>query len=451
MEKRKLRKLILFIAFLAFLVVVYFLARIYYPKEIQRLPFYAVLLLVDFYLWTSIRKKLKKAKPVTRKVLTVLYWFPLPLFLATTTLGMVLPIIKWQPALFTYIMGVVIMVYFSKLFVVVFLLLADIIKIAHFTFKFIRSKKRKIPFNQAAEKISRARFLENIGLAGGGILLSGMVVGVVKWAYDFKIRRETIHLPHLPGSFAGFRIVQISDLHLGSWASARPLQEAVEMVNSLDPDLVVFTGDLVNFTTDEALKFKKELVQIKAKHGIFAILGNHDYGDYINWPSPEAKQQNMNRLYKFYDQLGWKLLRNENQFVRKGQDQISLVGVENWGIYDRFPKYGDLEKALIGTDDSPVKILLSHDPTHWEYKVSVDYPEIDLTLSGHTHGFQFGVEFKNFKWSLAQLMYKYWAGLYSANSRPRTQYLYVNRGLGMIGYPGRVGILPEITEITLET
>jgi predicted MPP superfamily phosphohydrolase len=213
---------------------------------------------------------------------------------------------------------------------------------------------------------------------------------------------------------------------------------------------VLFTGDLVNSTTNEAIKFRESLRAIKAKERIYAVLGNHDYGDYVNWPDARSKQQNMEMLYDFYEGLGWKLLNNENDLLKRGEDEIAIVGVENWSKNKRFPAHGDVDKALDGTENTPVKILLSHDPTHWEHVVSKQRPDVDLTLSGHTHGFQFGVEFKGFKWSLAQYMYKYWAGLYNIPQNGKNQYLYVNRGLGMIGYPGRVGILPEITFIELD-
>jgi len=280
--------------------------------------------------------------------------------------------------------------------------------------------------------------------------MSGLLAGVIKWAYDFRVRRENIKIPGLPDSFNGLKIVQISDLHLGSWISTDPLDEAVNIINSLDPDLIFFTGDLVNSTSSEALKFRESLKRLQAKKGIFSILGNHDYGDYVSWPTEEEKVLNMRMLYKFYKSLGWDLLNNSNRIIEENGDRIVVCGVENWSKYERFPNYGRIKDAVSGTNGIPVKILLSHDPTHWEKVISEEYPDINLTLSGHTHGFQFGVELKGFRWSLAQYMYKYWAGLYSKKNGAQEQYLYVNRGLGMVGYPGRVGILPEITLITLE-
>jgi predicted MPP superfamily phosphohydrolase len=289
--------------------------------------------------------------------------------------------------------------------------------------------------------------LRTVGLATGGLFFSGMVIGMIKWASDFRVRLVNINLPQLPTAFEGMRIVQISDLHLGSWASVDPIEEVAGIISDLEPDLVLFTGDIVNYSTNEAFRFRETLKSIKAKHGVYAILGNHDYGDYVNWPTEEAKEKNLTQLFNFFDEIGWKLLRNENEICEK----LALIGVENWSANARFPKLGDLKKATEGIKDVPVKILMSHDPTHWEKEVSINYPDIDLTLSGHTHGFQFGVELKHFRWSFAQYVYKYWAGLYQVDNAQKTQYLYVNRGLGMIGYPGRVGILPEITLINLES
>jgi uncharacterized protein len=313
-----------------------------------------------------------------------------------------------------------------------------------------RVKRTRKPLPQDKNAMSRGKFIRTVGLATGGLFFSGMIIGMVKWAHDFRVKYITLQLPRLPKSFDGLRMVQISDVHLGSWASARPIEEVAEIVNSLEPDLVVFTGDLVNYSTPEAYKFRSALENIRSKMGIYAILGNHDYGDYVNWPSEADKEKNMQQMYDFYNELGWKLLRNEHVMLESEGEKIALIGVENWSANPRFPKLGNLPVAMAGTETAPVKILLSHDPTHFEHEVSKSYPGIDLTLSGHTHGFQFGVDLKRFRWSLAQYVYKYWAGMYQVNKGGSTQYLYVNRGLGTIGYPGRVGILPEITLFTLE-
>jgi predicted MPP superfamily phosphohydrolase len=433
-----------------FLVAAYFIIVDAFPKNATRFPFFLVFLGLDFYLWFSIRKKIIRFRPVIRYLVTILYWIPFVVFILTMLIAMLVPVYEWNTVLLTYLTGFVIMFYAAKILAIIFFFMADIYRVVHFSIRYARAKKRKEPFNRDHEIISRGRFLRTLGLAGGGLLFSGMLIGVVKWAYDFKVRRVSLRLPALPESFRGLKIVQISDIHLGSWVSKEPLQEAVNLVNELDPDLVLFTGDLVNFTTREAYKFRDTLQEIRSQHGIYAILGNHDYGDYVNWPTPEAKENNMAELYRFYRDLNWNLLRNENEILQKGPDQLAIIGVENWSAFHHFKTHGNLKKAIKGTEGVPVKILMSHDPSHWEKEVSIKYPEIDVTLSGHTHGFQFGVDLKNFHWSFAQYMFKYWAGLYSIDSGTKPQYLYVNRGLGMIGYPGRVGVLPEITLITLE-
>jgi predicted MPP superfamily phosphohydrolase len=267
-----------------------------------------------------------------------------------------------------------------------------------------------------------------------------MLYGMIKGAFEFKIFKEKIISPKFPSVFNGLKIVQISDLHLGSFTSAEPLEKAIDLINQQEADYILFTGDLVNEKTDEAYPFIETLKKLKAKNGIYSVLGNHDYGDYIQWPSDTAKQENLKAMHKVHSDLGWKLLLNEHQIIEKDGEKIAIIGVENWGM-GRFPKYGKLDIAYKGTENISFKILLSHDPSHWENQVKKEYKDINLTLSGHTHGMQFGVEIPGFKWSPVQYVYKQWAGLYEENN----QLLYVNRGLGFIGYAGRVGIMPEIT------
>ncbi len=346
----------------------------------------------------------------------------------------------------TYIFGFIFSAYASKFIQILFLLFADFIR----GIRFVNQKGtqiKKIENEKSMDrKISRSQFLQKGGLVSGGLLFGGLLTGMLKWVYDFKVRRELVPLPNLPGAFQGWKIVQISDIHLGSWANKYPLEEAVERINELKPDLICFTGDLVNYKTDEAFRFEDILAKLKAKHGIFATLGNHDYGDYTRWPSKEAKQQNMADLYHFYDQLGWKLMNNENHLFKSTGGTFAVIGVENWGSHGRFSKHGNIGRAMEGTQDASVKLLLSHDPTHWDHIISKDYQDIDLTFAGHTHGFQFGINVGKLKWSPAQWMYKHWAGMYNnPSATQKSQRLYVNCGLGTVGYPGRIGILPEIT------
>jgi uncharacterized protein len=439
-----MRKYLLLILTVILIIPAYFLFAEMNPKTAGRFPFMVFLLAVDVYLWFSIRGNLKNLKPALKAIVAVIYWLPLAVFIFLITMSAVNNVNLSNPPLISYTLGLTVIIYFAKLITVIFFLLADFYRVILFVIKHARAKQTGKPIHNGAN-MSRGKFLKTIGLATGGLFFSGMVIGMVKWAHDFRVRRVTLQFPNLPGPFSGFRIVQISDLHLGSWASTEPMKEAAGIINDLEPDVVLFTGDLVNYSTREAFKFKSVLENIHAKHGVYAILGNHDYGDYVNWPSDADKQQNMEELYRFFESIGWKLMRNEHDIIERDGQKIAVAGVENWSASSRFPKLGNLKAALAGTGEVPLKILMSHDPTHWEKEVSVNYPEIDLTLSGHTHGFQFGVELKHFRWSIAQYVFKYWAGLYQNEKLQKPQFLYVNRGLGMIGYPGRVGILPEIT------
>ncbi len=446
-----MRKYYLPILIIILLVPAYFLFAEAHPKTVGRFPFMVFLLAIDIYLWYSLYKKIGSLPAPGKVTIGILYWMPLAAFVFLTSISSIQNVNLAHPPLISYILGFTVVAYFSKLITVIFFLFADFYRIIIFIFRHARAKKTGKPISHDTTAISRGRFLRTLGLATGGLFFSGMVIGMVKWAHDFRVRGVNLNLPDLPWPFEGLRIVQISDLHLGSWASVDPIEEAAGIINDLDPDLVLFTGDIVNYSTNEALRFKEVLEGIHAKYGVYAILGNHDYGDYVNWPSEAEKEQNMASLYSFFEEIGWKLLRNENDVIEIDGEKLALIGVENWSANPRFPKLGNLPKAMEGIADVPVKILMSHDPTHWEKEVSLKYPDIDLTLSGHTHGFQFGVELKHFRWSFAQYVYKYWAGLYQAENTAKPQYLYVNRGLGMIGYPGRVGILPEITLITLNS
>jgi predicted MPP superfamily phosphohydrolase len=277
-----------------------------------------------------------------------------------------------------------------------------------------------------------------------------MILGMVWWNYDFRVKQQVITLPELPASFDGLKIVQISDIHTGSWLCKRELRKAIDLVNDQHPDVIFFTGDMVNYTTLDALPYEKILTHLKAPYGIFAILGNHDYGAYVNWPSDEAKEKDKKDLYAFYQRLGWTLLLNEHSVLKRGNDSIAVLGVHNWGKAYRFQKLGDIPAAQKGVENMPVQLLLSHDPSFWDTIICHKFRNIDITFSGHTHGFQFGIDCFGIHWSPAQYLYKQWGGLYEKPVRgSHPQYIYVNVGLGSIAYPGRIGILPEITVFTL--
>ena len=272
-----------------------------------------------------------------------------------------------------------------------------------------------------------------------------LILGMIRGKYEYQVRKVKLSFANLPESFKGFRILQISDIHTGSFMDKAPLEKAVRMINELQPDVIFFTGDLVNDLHREVLPYMDTLSGMKSKHGIFSILGNHDYGDYYQWKSQEEKRVNLENLISAHHDLGWNLLLDEHRHITINGERISVIGVQNWSARMNFARYGNLQKAIDGIEFSPVNILLSHDPSHWRAEVMGKIKEIDLTLSGHTHGFQFGVDIPGFKWSPVQYIYKEWSDLYSQDK----QYLYVNRGLGFLGYPGRVGILPEITVFEL--
>lgn len=287
----------------------------------------------------------------------------------------------------------------------------------------------------------RRDFIKKTSALVGLFPMALMTWGIFRTAGNFKIHRVRLQLNKMPEAFKGLKIVQISDIHTGSFFSKARMQEAVDEILELKPDMVLFSGDLVNNRTDECDDYVDILSQIKAPMGVYSTLGNHDYGDYEKWSSKEEKLQNFEAMLQTHKALGWDLLMNEHRVFERNGDKIALLGVENWGANLRFPKYGKLNQAYEGTQDIPVKILISHDPSHWEAEVLKNYEDISLTVSGHTHGFQFGVEIPGIKWSPSQWVYKQWAGLYEQSGK----YLYVNRGLGCIGYMGRVGIQPEIT------
>jgi hypothetical protein len=295
------------------------------------------------------------------------------------------------------------------------------------------------------EGITRSVFLTRLALALGGAALVGFVYGITN-RYNYHIRRVKLRFANLPASFRGLKIVQISDIHSGSFDSHEAVRKGVDKVLAEKPDIIFFTGDLVNNKADEIEPYMDIFSRLKAPLGVYSTLGNHDYGDYIPWPSKAEKEANLELLKQHHAALGWKLMMNEHDVISREDGSIAIIGIENWSAKPQFPKYGNMAAAYANIPaDASLKILLSHDPSHWDAEVIPKYPDVDLTLSGHTHGMQFGVEIPGFKWSPVKYVYKNWAGLYQQGR----QYLYVNRGYGFLGYPGRLGILPEITVITL--
>ena len=329
----------------------------------------------------------------------------------------------------------------SKLVVFLFMFIGDIMRLIQAAI----SQLSPAPAAEPGTGMTRSSFLAKAAIASAAVPFFSLLYGVVVNAYHYQFRKLTITFPNLPAEFDGFRFIQLSDIHSGSFNRTEPLIHAVEAINKMNADIILFTGDLVNNSAEEMLPYKKIFSGLKAKQGVLSTTGNHDYGDYSEWDTPEAKKENFKRFIHTHAEMGWKLLMNENHIIERNGQQIAIIGIENWGHALHFPKYGKLDVAYKGTENIPFKILMSHDPSHWDEQVRPHYPDIDLTLAGHTHGFQFGIENKYIKWSPSEFVYKQWAGLYQEGK----QYIYVNRGFGFLGYPGRVGILPEITEITL--
>lgn len=319
-----------------------------------------------------------------------------------------------------------------KIFIVLFLLVDDIFRTGGYLVGLTRSTENFFP--------ERRKFLSVMGLGLGGVLSALFIDGITFGKYRHTVRRVKVKFANLPKSFKGYKVIQISDVHSGSFSDPSKLQHAIDLINEQNPDLVLFTGDMVNNVADEFKPFIPLFSKIKAKDGKFAVLGNHDYGDYVKWNSKDEQNKNLETLINYQRQAGFNMLRNENRIIEKNGENIYILGVENWGLKP-FPQYGDIDKALENVPQNATKILMSHDPTHFDYVVKKHPKDIHLTLSGHTHGMQFGLDLKNIKWSPVQYKYPKWADLYESEGKM----LYVNRGFGVLGYPGRVGVLPEIT------
>ena len=325
---------------------------------------------------------------------------------------------------------------FPKILTIVFLLVGDVYRILEFGVKYTFTENNNFP--------ERRKFLSLMALASAGVFSAFSIDGIIFGKYRHTARKVKLKIKNLPQNFKGYKIVQISDVHSGSFFKPEKLQNAIDLINEQNADLVLFTGDLVNNYADEFKTFIPLFKSIKAKDGKFSVLGNHDYGDYGAWNSMEEKAQNIPNLEKYQKEAGFTLLKNENVFIEKNGEKIYLLGVENWGI-PPFPQFGDLDKAAQGIPNDAVKILMSHDPTHFDEVVKHHPSNVQLTLSGHTHGMQFGIDLKYFKWSPVKFKYKKWVDLYESAGK----YLYVNRGFGVLAFPGRIGMKPEITVFEL--
>ena len=339
-----------------------------------------------------------------------------------------------------YAIGFFISLFVFQILVTILLLGEDIFRIPQGIYAYFSKMPDQVQFLP-----QRRKLISQIAISLAAIPFASLLYGMFRGKYNFKVLSYKLEYDDLPEAFEGFKIAQISDIHSGSFDNPKKVQYGVDLVNAQDADVVFFTGDLVNNRAEEILPWIQTFRKINAKHGVYSILGNHDYGDYSPWESPEAKKKNMEDLKKAQKKMGWDLLLNESRFIEKQGQRIAILGVENWGS-GGFKKAGDLNKALSNVAAEDFKILMSHDPSHWEAEVIPHPFNIHLTLSGHTHGMQFGIEIPGWiKWSPIKWRYKQWAGIYEKLN----QRLNVNRGFGYLAYPGRVGIWPEVTVITL--
>jgi uncharacterized protein len=338
-------------------------------------------------------------------------------------------------------MGLMLLIYVPKILITLVMFTEDVFRLIAGTLNYFSNYDDSQSF-----LASRRKFMSQIGLGLAAVPFLSLIYGMTIGKYNYKVIKQSIFFPDLPDAFDGFTITQISDVHSGSFDNPEKISYAIDLINEQNSDMILFTGDIVNTHAKEMDPWIETFNKIK-KHefGKYSVLGNHDYGEYVDWPSAKAKLENFNAIKSLYGQIGFNLLLNEHTFIKKGNDKIALVGVENWG--KNFKQAGDLNKASQHLAKEDFKILMSHDPSHWEYEVKKHPKHFQLTLAGHTHGMQFGIEIPGFiKWSFAQYVYKQWAGLYHEMGR----FVYVNRGFGFHAYPGRVGIMPEITVIELK-
>lgn len=403
----------------------------------------AIMVLMDLYVFQALKTIVHPNSTRTRYIVFGIYW---TISIAAIILLLVLPYLNytsWPKSLRTYVFATVVGLFFAKLIACLFFLIDDVRRGGMWLLGKLFSNP-SVEISNNPQGITRSVFMSWLGLAAGGGLFASLVYGFGN-KYRYTTKRVKIAFDNLPEGFKGLKIVQLSDIHSGSFTDKAAVERGIEKVMKEKADVILFTGDLVNDKATEMADYVDVFKKLAAPLGVYSILGNHDYGDYFQWESREAKRANLEQLKSIHGAMGWRLLMNEHVPLERNGDRIALLGIENWSSKGNFPKYGIMEKAYAGAAAYPFKILMSHDPSHWDAEIRPKYPDVDLMLSGHTHGMQFGVELPFFKWSPVQFMYKQWAGLYEE----ARQKLYVNRGFGFIGYPGRVGILPEITVIEL--
>jgi predicted MPP superfamily phosphohydrolase len=407
------------------------------PRFLLPLIPFAFFLLIDMYAFQGFRAG------IPNRVAHIAYWVASLLIYSLFIYGIFSDFRTWQFQGKAYISGLFIVAFVFKFILIWFVALDDLLRLGKLALRLFQNPE---PAGSGGEPITRSEFINRLGLLVAAIPFGAMVWGAVRNPYNYQVNKVMLPIANLPDALVGTTIAQISDIHTGSFTAMKPIQKAIDLINGMNADFVFFTGDLVNYRAVEALPYIDMFKQLKAKLGIFSVKGNHDYGDYFDWDSPDDKVADNKLMEQIHSDLGWDLLLNEHRIIEKEGHKLAIIGVENWHKGRQFKQYGDLGKAYQGCQDCAVKLLLSHDPSHWQGEVLPQYKDINATFSGHTHGLQFGINFPGFKWSPVQYAYNEWKGLYSQNQ----QHLYVNTGFGFVAYPGRVGFLPEITLFTLQ-
>jgi len=400
---------------------------------IRWIIFVAFILFVDFYAYQSIKRLTKNL------IVKIFYWVVsfgilinllYKLFIFNDSRGLT------QPMMLAF--GLLILSIFPKIMALLVLFGEDIFRVFKGVFNYFSKGESK------AFLADRRAFMSKVALALAAIPFSSVLYGMARGKYNYQVINHTLYFNDLPKAFDGFKLTHISDIHSGSFDDEEKIVAGIDLINEQASDIILFTGDLVNNTADEMIPWIAHFSKLKANYGKYSVLGNHDYGEYVHFGTEEEKERNFKAIKDLHPQIGFNLLLNDSVYIEKGNEKMALVGVENWGT--RFKKLGDLNLASTKINKEDFKILMSHDPSHWDAEIKNHQSNFQLTLSGHTHGMQFGIEIPGIKWSPIQYLYKQWAGIYSEFGK----YINVNRGFGFLAFPGRVGIWPEITVITLK-
>ena len=404
-----------------------------------------VIIVVDIYVFQAVRSSFSDSKASTQRIAYIVYW----VLSSITYIALLILLVKgysnWHGWSKNLIVGFAQAIFLGKVLVLPFLLMDDLFRLFRWVLSFFGASSSDIQ----PQGISRLQFLSRVGLAVGSLTFGAFIYGILRGAYNYQVLKIKLAVKNLPDAWKDVKIVQISDLHVGSFADTTPIRKIVDLINKEDADIVFFTGDIVNNNAKELLPFIDILKTIKTKTKVYSILGNHDYGAYMKWDSDKEMQDNFQHLLDIQrKELGWDLLMDEHRILERDGKKLAIIGVQYIGHSLRFGKYGNLQKAYKGAETADIQLLLSHDPSHWDHEVSQkdEFSGIHATFAGHTHGFQFGIEIPGIKWSPSQYVYPHWAGLFTS---PKSQHLYVNRGAGFLGYPGRLGISPEISVFQL--